>query len=162
MKSDFYTKDNFYMVYNFKMNNKVKGISLLKQSLIFSIISKLKPTITKSLSIALLFVVFFISGQQSFAQCGPFQVYESFGTAALPTQGGTWAHNAITYTTGTTPRTGLYCLNFNAVGDIIQTPQIANPGVFSFWYKRSGTTTGTPAFIVETSPDNRTSAPWRY
>jgi hypothetical protein len=94
-------------------------------------------------------------GLNGLGQCGPFQIYESFGTQALPTQGGTWAHTSIGFTTSATARTGLFGLNFNAVGDLIRTPQIANPGVLSFWYKRSSNT-GAWTLNVQTSPDNST------
>ncbi len=100
----------------------------------------------------LLFQNFFL-----FGQCGPFQVYESFGTAGtstLPIQGGTWTQNSIGFAT-TVPRTGTGHLSFNANGDFISTPKITNPGVFSFWFRRSGTS-ATHGFVVETSPDNVT------
>ena len=90
----------------------------------------------------------------SYSQCTGYQIYESF-SSSLPTQGGTWAQTSITYSTSTTAlRNGSNCLVFNAVGDIIRTPLIASPGVFSFWYKRSGTSTGSPQFTIETSTDN--------
>ena len=105
------------------------------------------------LRVMLLLIVFLVSGRIN-AQCSNYQVYESIGTA-IPTSGGTWASTSMTYgTTSGTARTGLNYLIFNAAGDIIRTPQIANPGVFSFWYKRSSTSTGTPLFTIETSPDN--------
>ena len=114
---------------------------------------------TKFLQTTLLSALFFLllGVGESWGQCGPFQVYESFGTAATSTQAGTWSNTSISFnSTSGVPRTGTYCAVFNALADVIRTPQISNPGVFSFWYKRSSTTTGTPSFIVETSPDNST------
>ena len=86
------------------------------------------------------------------AQCGPYQVYESFGNNSIPTQGGTWTATSLTYGT-TNFRSGLSNISFNASGDIIRSPLISNPGIFSFWYRRSGTS-ATHVFIVETSTDN--------
>lgn len=89
-------------------------------------------------------------------QCSTFQVYESFSTV-LPTQVGTWVPTSILYgTTASTARTGSNYLTFNAVNDAMRLPQIANPGVFSFWYRRSSTSTGTPKFTVQTSPNGTT------
>lgn len=103
----------------------------------------------KTLFIVLTFLLTTFTGLYS--QCTTYQVYESF-SSTLPTQGGTWASTSMTYgSTAGTARNGTYYLIFNAVGDIIQTPLIANPGVFSFWYKRSGTSTGSPQFTIETS-----------
>ena len=90
------------------------------------------------------------------SQCTQYQVYESF-LSTLPTQGGTWSSTSVgAGSTVGTQRTGTYYLIFNAVGDIIRTPQIANPGVFSFYHKRSSTSSGGPQFTIETSPDNTT------
>ena len=49
-----------------------------------------------------------------------------------------------------------YCALFNALNDAIRTPLIANPGVFSFWYKRNVVSDGGPQFTIETSTDNTT------
>lgn len=88
------------------------------------------------------------------SQCNTYQVYESFGTTTLPTQGGTWAHSsAITVTTPV--RTGARAMGFNATGDWIRTPQIASPGILSFWYRRSSNTTSWSC-VIETSPDAST------
>jgi len=86
-------------------------------------------------------------------QCNNYRIYESF-TSTLPTQGGTWAQTSITYSTASL-RTGTHNLSFNGAGDIIRTPQIANPGVVSFWFRRSNTS-ATHGFVVETSPDGTT------
>gem|GEM_PF-2315553 len=87
---------------------------------------------------------------------GPFQNFESF-SATTPTSGGTWTVTSMSYgTTASNIRTGSHYAIFNALGDILGTPQIANPLVFSFWYKRSSTATGTPQFTIETSPNNST------
>jgi hypothetical protein len=87
---------------------------------------------------------------------GPFQNFESF-SATTPTSGGTWTVTSMSYgTTAANIRTGSHYAIFNALGDILGTPQIANPLVFSFWYKRSSTATGTPQFTIETSPNNST------
>ena len=47
-------------------------------------------------------------------------------------------------------------MTFNGLNDAIRLPQISNPGVLSFYYRRSSTSTGTPKFSVETSPDGTT------
>ncbi len=102
----------------------------------------------------LLFASLLFISQDSFGQCGPFQVYESFGTNANPTQGGgAWSSNSIVYNTASVARSGNLCLTYNGVGDWISTPLISNPGILSFWYKRSSNNT---AWIlnVETSTDN--------
>lgn len=113
--------------------------------------------VRRSLAIKLLLGVFVVLGSLGArAQCGgtPFQVYESF-SSTLPTQGGTWVSTSVTYgTTASNIRTGTHYAIFDGLGDILRTPQIATPGIFSFWYKRSGTATGTPQFTIETSPDN--------
>lgn len=106
----------------------------------------------KSVRLLIVFACLLI-GQYAYSQCANYQVYESF-TGALPTSGGTWAQTSISYGTGN-PHYGDNHLTFNASGDIIRTPLIANPGVFSFWYLRNGNVTGH-SFIVETSPNNST------
>ncbi|WP_333599763.1 T9SS sorting signal type C domain-containing protein [Flavobacterium sp.] len=111
-------------------------------------------TIASQIALVALTVLFNIA--TSFAQCSNYQVYESLGTS-LPTSGGTWAATSMTYgTTSGTARTGVNYAIFNANGDILETPQIANPSIFSFWYKRSGTSTGSPQFTIETSLNNST------
>jgi len=85
-----------------------------------------------------------------YGQCSNYQVFESFSTA-IPTSGGTWQNSGVTYTT-TNPRTGNNALLFDAAGEFIRTPQIANPGIFSFWY-RGNTNTATHSFTLETSSD---------
>ena len=89
-----------------------------------------------------------------FCQCNSYQVYESFGSTTLTTQGGTWLTNSMI--TLTTPvRTGGRSIGFNATGDWIRTPQIASPAVFSFWYRRSTNTTAWSC-VIETSPNGTT------
>ncbi|MGC4040274.1 MAG: GEVED domain-containing protein [Flavobacterium sp.] len=102
----------------------------------------------------ILFLLGLLSSYNATAQCSNYEVYESIGTA-IPTSGGTWAATSMTYGTGNA-RTGSNNLVFDASGDIIRTPQIANPGTFSFWYRRSNNTGGTPQFTIETSPNNAT------
>jgi hypothetical protein len=93
-------------------------------------------------------------------QCNQYLIYESF-TSTLPTQGGTWTANSILASTSPT-RTGNHAAGFNAGGatpDWIRTPQIANPGVLSFWYRRSGTTASANAswvLNIQTSTDGTT------
>lgn len=90
------------------------------------------------------------------SQCNQYFIYESFSTT-LPTQKGTWINTSVLYgTTASTARTGANYLTFNALNDAIRLPQVANPGVLSFYYRRSSTTTGTPKFSVETSPNGTT------
>jgi hypothetical protein len=86
-------------------------------------------------------------------QCNQYLIYESF-TSTLTTQGGTWGVNSILASTSPT-RTGSHAAGFNGSGDWIRTPQIANPGVLSFWYRRSTNTTAW-TLNVQTSPDGTT------
>jgi hypothetical protein len=86
-------------------------------------------------------------------QCNQYLIYESF-TSTLTTQGGTWGVNSILAST-TPTRTGNHAAGFNGTGDWIRTPQIANPGVLSFWYRRSNNTTAW-TLNVQTSPDGTT------
>jgi len=100
----------------------------------------------------LIFCIFiFTVFTELISQCSSYQVYESFGTTFLPTQGGTWAHNsAITVTSPV--RTGARAMGFNGTGDWIRTPQITSPGILSFWYRRSANSTAWSC-AIETSPD---------
>ncbi len=97
-------------------------------------------------------LVLLFSGHSAFSQCTNYQNHESFGTS-LPTSGGTWIDNSMTYTTVAAAYSGVNELQFDAVGDFIITPMISTPGIFSFYHKRSGVATGTPKFTVYTSPD---------
>ncbi len=47
----------------------------------------------------LFIIAFFVNVCNVYSQCGPFQIYEGFGTGLLPIQGGTWSQNSITYAT---------------------------------------------------------------
>jgi len=87
------------------------------------------------------------------SQCNQYLIYESF-TSTLTTQGGTWGVNSILASTSPV-RTGNYAAGFNGSGDWIRTPQIANPGILSFWYRRSTNTTAW-TLNVQTSPDGTT------
>lgn len=103
------------------------------------------------LLITTIFLSFF-----SRTQCSQHFIYESFSTS-LPTQRGTWINTSVLYgTIASTARTGSNYLTFNALNDAIRLPQVANPGVLSFYYRRSSTSTGTPRFAVETSPNGTT------
>jgi hypothetical protein len=74
-----------------------------------------------------------------YSQCNQYYIYESFNSS-LPTQGGTWVNTSVPY--GTTPvKSGTHNLTFNAINDAIRTPLIVNPGVLTFWYRRSTNTT---------------------
>jgi len=108
------------------------------------------------------YLVFGFLTLSSFAksQCTD-QFTETFN-GSLPTLGGTWVQNALTFGSTTypnacasCPRTGNYYLYYDAIGDYIQTPVIPNPGIFSFWYRRSSTS-ATHQFVVETSTDGST------
>ena len=104
--------------------------------------------------ILLILALLFYSGVKS--QCNQYLIYESFSTS-LPTQKGTWINTSVIYgTTASVTRTGSNYLTFDALNDAIRLPQIANPGVLTFYYRRSTTSTGTPKFSVETSPDGTT------
>jgi len=89
----------------------------------------------------------------SISQCNQYLIYESF-TSTLPTQGGTWTANSMIAVT-TPVRTGTHSIGFNGAGDWIRLPQIANPGVLSFWYRRSSNTTAW-TLNIQTSPDGTT------
>ncbi len=99
--------------------------------------------------------LFLLASGKSNAQCANYQVYESIATATVPTSGGVWTQTGLIIAS-TNPRTGASSLTFDAAGDAITTPQIAAPGIFSFWYRRSLTNPTTPLFVIETSPDNAT------
>ena len=119
--------------------------------------NKLKLNTFYSLKIILVSLLFFNTPKAT-SQCANYQVYESFGTS-IPTSGGTWTDNSITYSTVTTANSGGNQLELNAVGDFIRTPLISTPGIFSFFQKRSGVAGGTPKFTVQTSPDGVTWTP---
>ena len=110
-------------------------------------------------SLKLVTIILLLSyGHAGFAQCTKYQNYESFGTS-IPTSGGTWIDNSMTYNTAAPAYSGVNQLQFDAVGDYIITPLISNPGVFSFYYKRSAATAGIPKFTVRTSTDLLTWTP---
>ena len=103
-----------------------------------------------------LILVFTLTSFIGITQCNQYFIYESFSTV-LPTQQGTWINTSVPYgTASATARTGSNYLTFNALNDAIRLPQISNPGVLSFYYRRSSTSTGTPRFEVETSPNGTT------
>ncbi len=86
-------------------------------------------------------------------QCGNYIIHESF-TSTLPTQGGTWSSNSMIVLTSPV-RTGTHSIGFNGTGDWVRTPQISNPGVLSFWYRRSANSTAW-TLNIQTSPDGIT------
>lgn len=98
-------------------------------------------------------IIFTLISFLGVTQCNNYQIYESF-TSTLPTQGGTWTANSMIVLT-TPVRTGTHSIGFNGTGDWIRTPQIANPGVLSFWYRRSSNTTAW-VLNIQTSPDGTT------
>lgn len=102
-----------------------------------------------------LILIIFLLGISSIVtpQCNQYQIYESF-TSTLPTQGGTWTANSMIAVT-TPVRTGTHAIGFNGTGDWIRTPQIATPGVLSFWYRRSANATAW-TLNVQTSPNGTT------
>lgn len=104
----------------------------------------------KKLLLPLLFTLFSLIG---ISQCNQYQIYESF-TSTLPTQGGTWASNSMISVT-TPVKTGTHAIGFNGANDWIRTPQISNPGVLTFWYRRSSNTTAW-TLNIQTSPDGTT------
>ena len=99
--------------------------------------------------------LFLLVSEKSNAQCTNYQVYESIATATVPTSGGVWTQTGLIIG-ATNPRTGANHLSFDAAGDAITTPQIATPGIFSFWHRKGIGTITTPLFVIETSPDNAT------
>ena len=100
------------------------------------------------LSFFILLTCFFVN-----SQCNQYQIYESF-TSTLPTQGGTWTANSMIVLTSPI-KTGTHSIGFNGSGDWIRTPQIANPGVLTFWYRRSSNATAW-VLNIQTSPDGTT------
>ncbi|CAB4160103.1 CUB domain [uncultured Caudovirales phage] len=100
-----------------------------------------------------LLFLFLLVSSIAFNQCNQYQIYESF-TSTLPTQGGTWTSNSMIVLT-TPVRTGTHSIGFNGTGDWIRTPQIATPGVLTFWYRRSTNTTAW-TLNIQTSPDGTT------
>lgn len=98
-------------------------------------------------------ILFCTINNSALSQCSTYQVYESFLTT-LPTQGGTWEQNSISYSSASV-RSGANNLSFNSNNDFIRTPLIENPGILSFWFRRSGTS-ATHGFTIETSTDNTT------
>jgi GEVED domain/Fibronectin type III domain len=109
------------------------------------------------LKIILVSLLFFNTAKVA-SQCANYQAYESFGTS-IPTSGGTWTDNSITYSSVTTAFSGGNQLELNGVGDFIRTPLISTPGIFSYYYKRNGVSSGVPKFTVQTSPDGTTWTP---
>ena len=104
------------------------------------------------MKLLLLIIAIFISFF-TFTQCNQYFIYESF-TSTLPTQGGTWTSNSMISVT-TPVKTGTHSVGFNGTGDWIRTPQIATPGVLTFWYRRSTNTTAW-TLNIQTSPDGTT------
>lgn len=108
----------------------------------------------KQLLLTLASVIGMITSSNS--QCNQYFIYESF-SATLPTQQGTWINTSVLYgSTAATIRTGTHYLTFNAVNDAMRLPLVANPGVLSFYIRRSSTSTGSPKFVVQTSTDGST------
>jgi hypothetical protein len=101
----------------------------------------------------LVIIWFFLIVTLGLSQCNQYQIYESF-TSTLPNQGGTWTANSMIAVT-TPVRTGTHAIGFNGTGDWIRIPQIANPGVLTFWYRRSSNTTAW-TLNIQTSPDGTT------
>jgi hypothetical protein len=100
-----------------------------------------------------LLFLFLLISSIAYNQCNQYQIYESF-TSTLPTQGGTWTSNSMISVT-TPVKTGTHSVGFNGTGDWIRTPQIATPGVLTFWYRRSSNTTAW-TLNIQTSPDGTT------
>jgi hypothetical protein len=102
-----------------------------------------------------LFLIMFMLGISSTvtSQCTTYQIYESF-TSTLPTQGGTWTSNSMIVLTSPV-RTGTHSIGFNGNGDWVRTPQIATPGILTFWYRRSSNSTAW-VLNIQTSPNGTT------
>jgi hypothetical protein len=108
--------------------------------------------------IALTLNIVLLVAKYSYGQCGPYQVYEGFGSQSLPIQGGTWSANGIIQTRTSIARSGDNAITFNSSGDYIATPLIDSPKEFSFWFKGS-TNTNASSFAVETSSNGTTWTP---
>jgi hypothetical protein len=100
-----------------------------------------------------LLFLFLLVSSIAYTQCNQYQIYESF-TSTVTTQGGTWSANSMIAVTSPV-RTGTHAIGFNGTGDWIRTPEIANPGVLSFWYRRSANTTAW-TLNIQTSPNGTT------
>lgn len=131
----------------------MKLVRLGSQIIVAAVAEKIHVDSSRAVLRGLFSVTFllwsFITG---YSQCVAYQNFESFGTS-IPTSGGTWLDNSMTYSTVAAAYSGVNQLQFDALGDYIITPQINNPGVFSFVYKRNNSTAGAPKFTIRTSPD---------
>lgn len=113
----------------------------------------------KTKIIGLITLIGLLITQIGFSQCRD-TLTERFGTG-IPTTGGVWLVNSIVYgdsikcgsTTISCARSKPNYIEFNGIGDFVRTPLIPYQANFSFWYRRSTSTTGH-RIIVETSPDN--------
>jgi len=102
-------------------------------------------------NVLILFFLFFCGLVKS--QCNQYYIYESF-SSTLPTQSGTWVGTTMSFLT-TPNRTGTNHATFNAQNDALRTPLITNPGVLSFWYRRSNNSTAW-TLNIQTSPNGTT------
>jgi len=66
-----------------------------------------------------------------------------------------WTYNGAASSTNGS-NTGNRSVRFNATNQTITSPLITNLSSFSFWYRRSGTSPGSPQFTVLISTDNLT------
>lgn len=83
------------------------------------------------------------------------QLNEGFESTSPPPSG--WTYTSVTHGTNN-PRNGTRCATFNANNDEIISPLISNPNQLSFWWRRSGTSPGSPIFQVFRGTS--TSGPW--
>jgi nucleoside phosphorylase len=129
----------------------------MNTNLLFSKPTNRKPTFLLK---SFLFMLPFLFGSlsEANAQCiGPYQYFESIPSNALVSNQSAglnangWTHSLTSLSTATASAySGRYAVSMNATTRFIQTPVIASPGSFSFYYKPTQTLWG---FKVEYSTD---------
>jgi hypothetical protein len=109
-----------------------------------------------------LVLVTLLSSNNSNAQCGPYQAFESFNNSTLlsalqeGTSGGTW--NQAFTSRPASPYSGLYALSLNAASSYLITPKIARIQNFSFYYRAASTATAAGFKVQYSTNFNGTSA----
>ena len=119
-----------------------------------------KNSLTHFVAVKYLFLTLllsFIGALNSNAQCvGPYQYFESMNSSSAAILADGFPNSPTTVQTGTsTAYSGKYNMVLGAVGKYIQTPSIAHPGTFSFYYK--STVTGWSFTVDYSSTSSFTS-----
>jgi len=84
------------------------------------------------------------------------ELNESFESSTCPPTG--WTNGGCHHTINN-PRTGARALCFNAAGDYIVTPRLANPDSVIFWYRRSS---NTNAWACSVQYSYSIAGPWTH